>query len=125
MGNKQIRELMPYLLALALTFTCVVLISLAVGLRVWAAVLFAIGCAVLVWAVVFTILQFSRFARPRARKSSHEREVRRVVTVEPPTAEALPHHEDHAESPGIDQGQLTSDLPGSTPLVGRSRRERS
>jgi hypothetical protein len=30
--------------------------------------------------------------------------------------EPYPHHETHPESPGEDQGQLTSHLPGSTPF---------
>jgi len=34
-----------------------------------------------------------------------------------PTSEPYPHHENYPESAGQDQGQLTSHLPGSTPLV--------
>jgi hypothetical protein len=30
--------------------------------------------------------------------------------------EPCPHHENYPESPGEDQGQLTSHLPGSTPF---------
>jgi hypothetical protein len=33
------------------------------------------------------------------------------------------HHEDHAESPGYDQGQLTSRLAGTTPFLKRLDRE--
>ena len=40
----------------------------------------------------------------------------------PPTGEPYPHHEDYPESAGEDQGQLTSHLPGSTPLMGKPNR---
>jgi hypothetical protein len=44
------------------------------------------------------------------------------VIVEGPTGEATPHHEAHAGSPGLDQGQLTSNLPDHTPNIGNLMR---
>jgi hypothetical protein len=44
--------------------------------------------------------------------------IEREKLLEQPTNsdEPYPHHETHSESPGEDQGQLTSHLPGSTPF---------
>jgi hypothetical protein len=39
-----------------------------------------------------------------------------AITEPPAGSEPYRHHEDHAESPGYDEGQLTSRLPGTTPF---------
>lgn len=123
MRNKQVRELFPYIVALVLTITFVILLSLTVGFSVSQAVLLGVGCALLVWAGVFTVIQFIRCPkRPDGRRREEpEPDVRRVLIVEPPTGEPQPHHEHHPESPGLDQGQLTCHWPSSTPLIGPDR----
>ncbi|HYL34749.1 MAG TPA: hypothetical protein VEV17_02420, partial [Bryobacteraceae bacterium] len=43
--------------------------------------------------------------------------LRRIMLQYTENNDPYPHHEDYPESPGQDQGQLTSRLPGSTPLL--------
>lgn len=53
-----------------------------------------------------------------ARRARAEQAITELVGPEP-----YRHHEDHAESPGYDQGQLTSMLAGTTPFFKRLDRE--
>jgi FlaA1/EpsC-like NDP-sugar epimerase len=119
MRSQTTSGLVPYVLAVTITGTCVLLISLVV-LNVWQALLLASGCAALVWVAVFTFVQFSQFTKQREHQGSQKRErnINRRVILGPASGESYPHHEDHSESPGQDQGQLTSHLPGSTPFGG-------
>jgi hypothetical protein len=82
------------------------------------------GISLVVWGIIFTVLEVRRIAgismahRTRDEVEAYQNR-RPAVLVQPPTGEACPHHEDHAESPGLDQGQLTSALQGTTPLIDR------
>jgi hypothetical protein len=94
----------------------------------WLACLILMGAAaVLIGGIVFSLLKTQRpvlsaSARRLARQyevfqtdlARIEREMLRdqSITIEEP----YPHHETHPESPGQDQGQLTSHLSGSTPF---------
>ncbi|HUA20783.1 MAG TPA: hypothetical protein VMU80_11690 [Bryobacteraceae bacterium] len=95
-------------------------LSMLAGLAWPQFILAAIGACFLIWTIFFTLYEFRRITRtPRETEEIDQspRTELRIVIVEPPTGEPYPHHEHHAESPGQDQGQLTSRLPGSTPLV--------
>jgi hypothetical protein len=53
-----------------------------------------------------------------ARRATAEQAMTELAGPEP-----YRHHEDHAESPGYDQGQLTSMQAGTTPFLERLDRE--
>ena len=85
------------------------------------------AAAVLIGGIVFSLLKTQRpvpsgSARRLARRCEAfqanlvriERE--KLLGQSTNSNEPYPHHETHPESPGEDQGQLTSHLPGSTPF---------
>jgi hypothetical protein len=85
------------------------------------------AAAVLIGGIVFSLLKTQRpvpsaSSRRLARQCDvfqadlvrTERE--KLLEQSTNSAEPYPHHETHSESPGEDQGQLTSHLPGSTPF---------
>jgi hypothetical protein len=83
--------------------------------------------AVLIGGIVFSLLKTQRpvpsassrrFARQCDVIQADLVRVEREKLLEQSTNrdEPYPHHETHPESPGEDQGQLTSHLPGSTPF---------
>jgi len=102
------------------TISFVAILSMLAGLSWLQFILVAIASSFLIWTGFFTLYEFRRITRtPRETEeieSSLKTELR-IVIVEPPTGEAYPHHEQHAGSPGQDQGQITSRLPDSTPLL--------
>ena len=86
------------------------------------------AAAILIGGIVFSLLKTQRpvasaSARRLARQyEAFEADLARIKTeklLEQSTDrdEPYPHHETHPESPGEDQGQLTSHLPGSTPFL--------
>ena len=86
------------------------------------------AAAMLIGGIVFSLLKTQRpvpsaSARRLARQyQAFEADLARIGTEklqEQSTSrdEPYPHHETHPESPGEDQGQLTSHLPGSTPFL--------
>jgi hypothetical protein len=85
------------------------------------------AAAMLIGGIVFSLLKTQRpvpsaSARRVARQcvalDADLVRIEREKLLEQPTDsdEPYPHHETHPESPGQDQGQLTSHLPGSTPF---------
>ncbi len=115
--RKASRVAFTYVVVSAVVITAILLYSLVAELtwpqRVW----LTLGVLVVVWGIVFSILEVRRIA---AREKSivgppHmvDPDAPRKVMVEPPTGEATPHHELHAGSEGLDQGQLTSRLTGT------------
>ena len=77
------------------------------------------GISLLTGGIVFTLLEMYKQVRPPAEAEPKRTESRPVQTFEPLVMwpvlmDPYPHHEDHPESPGQDQGQMTSHLPGST-----------
>ncbi|HYL73557.1 MAG TPA: hypothetical protein VEU96_05100 [Bryobacteraceae bacterium] len=90
-----------------------------------------LGMALLIGGIMFSILEMNRIAdRKRAKEVAAE-----IAAVEafeallaaqraqaerelpPEGVEPYRHHEEHEESPGYDQGQLTSRLSGTTPFL--------
>lgn len=113
-----------YGVAAAIAATGVIVYSLIASLNWWQTSLLLIGCVLVVWTVVFSVLEMNwgdRNKKGEAKSLNEEPDpyASRTVVIGPPTGEPYPHHEDHAESPGLDQGQLTSQLPDSLPFFGR------
>lgn len=111
-----------YLVASAVALGCAMTYSWIANLGTWQTVLLVAGCLIGAWATVFTVLGFLGVAQTEesadeAFKDEPDPYGPRSLVVEPPTGEPYPHHEDHVESAGFDQGQLTSRLTGSTPFV--------
>jgi hypothetical protein len=87
----------------------------------WQSLVLLLGVLVVVWATIFSFLEVARIAS-RSQKiagpdDALDPDAPRVVIVEPSTGDPCPHHENHPASPGLDQGQFTSQLRGDTPFV--------
>ena len=97
------------------------LYSLVAGLRLWQTLIVLFGGLSVGWALLYSILEVRRLAQTAKEREEEllDPYFSRTVTIEPPTDDPCPHHEDYRESSGQDQGQRTSRLPGSTPLVDR------
>jgi hypothetical protein len=125
-NRKQSQIAGVYMAATAVTATCLVLYSLMAGLPLSETLVLLLGVLIVVWAIIFTFLEVRRIAaRAKSIAGSDELvdpDAPRRVIVEGPTGEATPHHEAHAGSPGLDQGQLTSNLPDHTPNIGNLMR---
>ncbi len=85
------------------------------------------AAAVLIGGIAFSLLKMQRSVpSARSRKLARECDAfqgdlvrierEKLLEQSPPRDEPYPHHETHPESPGEDQGQLTSHLSGSTPF---------
>lgn len=115
------RNAFVYVVANAITLSCAITYALVAHLAWWQNLLLTAGSVIFVSMVVFSYLEVARLGRisrsSTASPVEEDVEVMRVVVVEPPTGAPYPHHEDHDGSQGQDQGQLTSRLAGSTPLV--------
>ena len=122
-----------YVVISAAAIGCAMTYSWIASLNRWQTVLLVIGCLIGAWATVFSFLEVRRIAKSgKSAAESVQEEVdlypSRTVVVAPPTGDPYPHHEDYSESAGLDQGQLTSQLTGSTPftegLLSRRRNEK-
>ena len=116
-----------YVVLTAIALTGIVLYSLTEKLSWSQIMLLSAGSLLVIWAIVFTFVEVQRIAG-QSQKSivqsfdeADDWDLPRRVVVEPPTDEPCPHHEDHAGSEGLDQGQLTSQLSGTTPLIAELR----
>jgi hypothetical protein len=104
----------------ALTITCIILYTLIEDLGGSRTLLLLVGCLLVLGAILFTFFEVRRLAEVSDGYSGPSGEAAdpdasRLVVVEPPTGEPYPHHESHIGSPGLDQGQLTSQLPDALP----------
>jgi hypothetical protein len=115
--RKASRVAFTFVVVSAVVITVVGLYSLAAGWAFLQGLWLTLGVLVVIWAIIFSILEVRRIA---AREKSIvgpadevDPDAPRKVIVEPPTGEATPHHEWHAGSEGLDQGQLTSRLTGT------------
>ena len=124
MRRKLSRVLFPYLIVFAVVVTLIAGFGMVVGLNGWETLLWSVGVCLVIGAGIFTYCEVRRLAgisKSNAELAREEDEVDRIaqhtVIVEPPTGEPYPHHEDHLQSEGFDQGQLTSRMPSPTPLV--------
>jgi hypothetical protein len=123
--RKAVRITFVFVVVTAVIVTSIVSYGLMAALTSWESLVLLMGTLILVWAIVFTILEMYRLARLPKNGSGQaviededDLDFPRTVVVQPPTGEPCPHHEYYPESPGLDQGQLTSQLPGSTLWIG-------
>jgi len=129
-ANQTSPVTLPYYIAGIVSVALgIVIISMVVNFAWWQSVLLGAGVSLVVWGITFTILEVRRIAGISTTGRTPDeieayRNRRPAVLVQPATGEACPHHEDYAESPGLDQGQLTSNLSDSTPLIDRLLRSR-
>jgi len=120
-----------YVVISAVAVACVMIYSAIAGLAWWQTSLLLIGCLVGAWGTLFSFLEVRGLPQtPKNRAGEALQEyadpyLPRTVIVAPPTGEPYPHHEDYAQSSGLDQGQLTSQLPDLTPFVDRFLSRRS
>jgi hypothetical protein len=86
------------------------------------------AAAILIGGIVFSLLKTQRpVASASARRLARQYEAfeadlgrienEKLLEQSKSPDEPYPHHETYPESPGEDQGQLTSHLPGSTPFL--------
>lgn len=117
-----------YLLPMVAGATVALIFGLLVAAS-WPVCLMLMGAAAaLMGGVAFTITQLQSLGLPRkprtpdqpTRSVESKLRAQRQKLVKQPSDkyEPYPHHENYPESPGEDQGQLTSHLPGSTPFFG-------
>jgi len=111
-----------YVVIFAAALATVMTYSGLAGLSWWKSVLMLIGTVIVGWAILFSVLEVRRLGKSE-KDVAAEREAdvnpytSREVVVKGPTNDPYPHHEDYVESQGFDQGQLTSRIPDTTPLV--------
>ena len=92
------------------------------GLAWWQSLLLVIGAVIVGWAALFSVLEMRRVSQTpeeaaRAREAAVNPYTARTLIVDPPTADPYPHHEEYTQSAGFDQGQLTSRIADTTPLI--------
>ncbi|MGB6943336.1 MAG: hypothetical protein WBE37_13125 [Bryobacteraceae bacterium] len=132
LGITRGREKFAFLYGItaAIAATCVIAYSLIASLNWWQTSLLLIACVLVVCTLVYSVLEMHRDDENKHGEADAFREepdpyAARTVVVAPPTGEPYPHHEYYAESQGLDQGQLTSQLPDSLPFFGRDPSRRS
>lgn len=110
-----------YVVATAVVATCSILYSLTAELSRWQSLVLLVGLLVVIWAIIFSFLEVGRLASRSPKISGADETVdpdaHRRVIVEASTGDPYPHHENQPASPGMDQGQFTSQLRGETPLM--------
>lgn len=120
-GSERFKFLYVVVSAIAVAF--VMTYSGIHGLAWWQSLLMLIASLALACGILFSVLEVQRLAQSAkvgaegAPKEEVDPYSPRTVSVEPPTGEPYPHHEYYMESQGFDQGQLTSRLPDSTPII--------
>jgi hypothetical protein len=120
-NRKSSRVAFTFAAISAVVITTIVLYSLVAGFTAFQALTLLGGSLLVTWAILFSFFEVRRIAQ-RSKSitgevSDIDPDAPRKVVVGPPTSEATPHHEFWPESPGSDQGQLTSRLSG-TPSPG-------
>jgi hypothetical protein len=120
-------RLFECLLAMSAATTIALMLSLLAGLN-WQGYLMLMGtAAALTGGVLFSVLEMHRLGYPvdhREPAPATHRSAQMMIIGQRQVApeqrvdsnEACFHHENRPESPGEDQGQLLSHLPGSTPF---------
>ncbi|HLG99374.1 MAG TPA: hypothetical protein VKX49_23895 [Bryobacteraceae bacterium] len=112
-----------YVVISAVAVTLVMTFTSIAGLGWPHRVLMLVGLPIVGCAIFFSALEMRRLAQSDRERAEETLDLTSgsypagAAVVEPPTGEGCPHHEDHPESPGLDQGQLTSHLPDNTPLI--------
>jgi hypothetical protein len=115
--RKSSRVAFAFAVASAIVITIVILYTLVAGFTAFQASVLLGGCLIVMWAIMFSFFEIHRIARHSnsiiREDSDVDPDAPRKVIVQPPTEEATPHHEFRPESPGLDQGQLMSNVSGS------------
>jgi hypothetical protein len=117
--RKSSRVAFTFVVASAIAITCITLYCLMAGFTRSEALFLLIGSLIVIWAMIFSFFEVRRIAsRSKTISECDETDPdgSRVVIVQPPTGHPYPHHEEHVESAGLDQGQLTSRLPEMPPF---------
>ena len=110
-------------LAIVAAASLALIIGLMAGLSWQQCLILIFGVSCLVGGIVFTLLEMHRLTHPPTGGSAPSPAtkaatvLRRIVVRSWQSIDPLPHHENYPECPGQDQGQRTSNLPGSTPLL--------
>ena len=112
--RKTSRVAFIFVVASAIAITSITLYCSVAGFSRFETLFLLIGSLTVIWAMIFSFFEVRRIAS-RSKSISEREEIdpdaSYVVVVESPTGSPYPHHEEHAESAGFDQGQLTSQLP--------------
>ena len=111
-----------YVVISAVAVGCAMTYSWIAGLALLPTVLVLTGALIGAWATLFSVLEVRRLNQTPKNSTEGIAEeadpyASRAVAVGPPADEPCPHHEEYPESPGFDQGQRTSRLSGTTPLI--------
>lgn len=118
------RMVFAYVLVLLPVVVLIAGFGMMAGLPGRETLLWAFAGCLLVGAAIFTFFEVRRIASAKngVERACEEEDVEQytehVLVVAPGTGEPYPHHETQAGSAGFDQGQLTSRIPDSTPLLG-------
>ena len=135
-GGKTVTLFMS-LLATVAGATASLMICLMAGLSRHECVINTIAGALIIGGGVFSLLHHRRTHRNHdleiksireaaafdADLAAHRAIAEQGITEPPVGSEPYFHHEDHAESPGYDEGQLLSRLPETTPFFKDSDRK--
>lgn len=116
----QERFVFLYVVVAFITLAVVMTCSGIAGLSTGKTLMMLIGALIVTFAMLFSVLEVRRLAqkdRDAALVEQPDPYAPHGLVVRPPTGDAYPHHEEYRESQGFDQGQLTSRIPDSTPLV--------
>ena len=109
--------------------TLALIVSLTWGLSKLDSLILIGGAMIVTGGIIFTFMEMGRLGSQHGVQIAEknvgganrlENYVRMGTIVQPPipeSTEAVPHHEYYPESPGQDQGQLTSHWPSSTPFL--------
>jgi hypothetical protein len=118
--RKTSRVAFTFAVISAVAITAITLYSLFAGFTLFETLFLLLGSLVVTWAMIFSVFEVRRIASHAKSISADisqqelvDPDVPCVVIVQSSTGDPCPHHENHAESPGLDQGQLTSRLPDS------------
>lgn len=124
MVRRTSRVVFPYVVVFAVMVSFIAGFGMMAGMHKWEILLWSLGACLVVGGIIFTFFEVRRLAgisKSNEELAREEAETDRLthyaVVVEGPTGDPYPHHEDHAGSPGFDQGQLTSRGPEATPWI--------
>lgn len=135
--NESAVPLFLSLLAVAAAAMLALIFCLMANLRGVELLAVVVASSLVVGGIVFSLLelygqgrgdkalkQISAIAAFEAQLALERARAERDNVESSISLEPYRHHEDHAESPGRDQGQLTSNLPGTTPFFEKASRLR-
>ena len=135
--RRESTVLFETLLTMAATGMVALIFCLMAGLSIGLGVIVMAASALLVGGIVYSILEMHRLATKNrelellaknaeleaceARLAAQRAQAEERIVEGPIGSEPYRHHEHHVESPGLDQGQLTTGWYGTTPFFDRAR----